>query len=172
MLFRTKKWSSNIVKKYRHFAKGLVHGFRQKIDVFLICFFFLPKKAKKKHFLLFCRENKPFWTSKVKFSQILNKRHFAKGLVHGFYQKIDLFLMFLFWAKKGRKKHFSYSGYKTMLFRPEKWSSNKIKEYQHFAKGLVHGFCQKIDHFLICFFWAENGRKKHFFIFWIEKNAF
>ena len=51
MLFTPEKWNSNKVKKYRHFARGLVHGFRQKIDVFLICVSFSKKRQKVKFFL-------------------------------------------------------------------------------------------------------------------------
>ena len=70
-----------------------------------LCLFF-NKKSQQEHFLIFWIGNKAFWTWKVKFSQSPKKnRHFAKGLVYGFCQKIDLFLIF-FWPKKARKKHF------------------------------------------------------------------
>ena len=59
-----------------------------------------------------------------------------------------------------------------MLFRPEKWSSSKVKNNCLFAKGSVHGFCKQIDLFLICFFGEKKATNKQFFIFWIEKNAF
>ena len=54
--------------------------------------------------------------------------------------------------------------------------SEVLKEVQknpHFTKGLVNGFCQKIDLFLICsFFGKKKARKKHFLIYWKVKNAF
>ena len=60
-----------------------------------------------------------------------------------------------------------------MLFGPQKWSCHKVEKNRHFAKGLVHGVRQKIDLFLICFFFfTKKGRKKNFLIFWIQKNAF
>ena len=59
-----------------------------------------------------------------------------------------------------------------MPFWSEKWNSCKVKKTRHFPKGLVNGFCQKIDLFLICFFKAKKARKKLFLIFWIETNAF
>ena len=67
--------------------------------------FVFEQKAREKYFLIFWIENKVFWTFKVKFSQSLKKRHFAKGLVHGFVKKSTFFLYF-FLAKEARKKHF------------------------------------------------------------------
>ena len=58
-----------------------------------------------------------------------------------------------------------------MLFRPEKWSSSNVKKNRPFAKGLVHRFCQKFDHFLINFFF-QKPKMKHFLIFWIENKVF
>ena len=39
----------------------------------------------------------------------------------------------------------------------------KIPKNGHFAKGLVHGFCEKIDLILIRFFFKQKGRKETFF---------
>ena len=39
-------------------------------------------------------------------------------------------------------------------------------------KEWFHGFCLKIDLFLIRFFLSKKERKKHFEIFWIENKAF
>ena len=50
-----------------------------------------------------------------------------------------------------------------MLFRPEKWSSCKVIKNRHFAKGLVHCFCQQIELFFICFFLTKKGQKETFF---------
>ena len=50
-----------------------------------------------------------------------------------------------------------------MLFRPEKW---------HFAKGLDHGFCKKIDLFLIRFFLSKKKQKKTFFDILNKKEPF
>ena len=58
-----------------------------------------------------------------------------------------------------------------MLFRPEKENSSKVKKSRHFPKGLVHDFCEKNPPFPHIFFSAKKARKKHFLIFWIEKNA-
>ena len=92
------------------FSKGLVHGFWQKIDLFLICFF-LAKKGRKKHFLIFWIENKAFWTSKVKFSQSQKKSTFCKGVSPWFSSKNRPFSqMFFFEQKKPERNIFKYSG--------------------------------------------------------------
>ena len=38
---------------------------------------------------------------------------------------------------------------KKILFRPEKGSLEKTKKNLNFPKGLVHGFCQKMEIFVI-----------------------
>ena len=48
------------------FCKGVSPWFLSKNRPFSYMPFFLAKKAKKKHFLIFWIENKAFWTSKVK----------------------------------------------------------------------------------------------------------
>ena len=78
--------------KNRHFEKGLVHGFCQKIDFFFISCF-LSKERQNKHFLIFWIEKNAFKTTKKKFWKTLKNRHFAKGLVHDFCQKIDVSLI-------------------------------------------------------------------------------
>ena len=107
MLFRPKKEKFYKILKNRHFAKGLVHGFCQKIGLFLISFFFLNKKAKKETFLIFWIEKKVFWTSKVKFSQSRKKSTFCKEVSPWFSSKnLPFPYMFFFLAKKARRKHF------------------------------------------------------------------
>ena len=88
------------------FCKGVSPWFLSKNRPFSYMFFFLPKKGRKKHFLIFWIKNKAFWTSKVKFSQSQKKSTFAKGLVHGFPQNIDLFLKCFFLSKKSQKETF------------------------------------------------------------------
>ena len=49
-----------------------------------------------------------------------------------------------------------------MLFRPEKWSFQKSKNSKVF-KGLLHGFCQKLELFTMCIFCANEATKDCFF---------
>ena len=55
---------------------------------------------------MFWIEKNALYTTKVTFFKNIKKRHFPKGLVHGLFKKIDLFLIYFFWAKKPRKKQF------------------------------------------------------------------
>ena len=133
--------------------------FTKKSTFFL--YFFFNQKSQKETFFLFWLVKNAFQTRKVKFQQSKKNRHFAKGLVHGFCQKIDLFLIcFFFQQKKGVKKHFLI--FWSMLFRTQKKTSKNSKKNRHFPKGLVHGFCQKIDLFLICFFFAKSHKEIFF----------
>ena len=101
------------------------------------------------------------------------KSTFCKGFSPWFLSKNRPFsYKCFFFRQKAMKKHFLIFWKEHKVFGTQKWSSHKVEKNRHFAKGLVHGFCQKINLFLICFFWAKKSRKKHFFIFWIEKNAF
>ena len=48
--------------------------------------------------------------------------------------------------------------------------SKRFKK-SNFPKGLVHGFCPKIELFTIRFFRHPKAEKSVFLIFWIEKNT-
>ena len=98
------------------FCKGVSPWFFSKNRPFSYkCFF--EQKARKKHFLIFCIENKVYWTSKVKFSQSQKKTKFCKEV--------------------------------------SPWVLSKIRPFSH-----------------LFFLGGKKGRKKHFLLFWIEKNAF
>ena len=40
-----------------------------------------------------------------------------------------------------------------------------------FSKGLVHGFCQKVELVTTCVCWANQAREDRFLIFWIKKKC-
>ena len=162
MLFRPEKWSSKKLLKNRNFAKGLIHGFCQKIDLFLICFFW-AKKARKKHFLIFWIENKAFWTSKVMIWKSRKKSTFCKGVSSWFLSKNRPFPHMFFWSKKKQKETFFHILDRKECVLDKKEQFQKTLKNRHFAKGLVQGFCQKIDLFLISFFLSKKARKKHSF---------
>ena len=108
----TKKEKFYKILKNRRFEKGFVHAFCQKRDLFHYMSFFLAKKAKKKHFLIFWIENKVFCTSKVKFSQSRKKTTFCKGISPLFLSKNRTFsrMFFFFEPNKAEKNIFWYSG--------------------------------------------------------------
>ena len=133
-----------------------------KKSTFFLYVFFSAKKAKKNHFLIFCIEKNAFQTKKEKFYKILKNRHFAKGLVHGVCQK----------NKKGRKKHFLIFWIEKKVFWTSKVKFSQSRKKSTFCKGVSPWCSSKNLSFSHWFFWAKKGRKKHFLIFWIEKNAF
>ena len=55
-----RKEKNDFKKKKDIFHKGLVHGLWPKIELFLICLFFLRKLYQKRSFLTFCIENNEF----------------------------------------------------------------------------------------------------------------
>ena len=77
-----------------------------KKSTYFLYVFFLAKKAKKKDFLMFWIENKACSTSKLNISQSRKNRHSAKGLVHGFSQKMDLLLICSFEQRKPERNIF------------------------------------------------------------------
>ena len=76
-----------------------------RIDLFLIRFY-LSKKGRQKHFLIFCLENKVFWTSKVKFSKSRKKSTICKGVSPWFFFEKSTFSSYFFFSKKRKKERF------------------------------------------------------------------
>ena len=141
-----------------------------KKSTFFLYVFFLPKKGRKKHFLIFWIENKAFWTSKVKFSQSRKKSTFCKGVSPWFLSKNRPFSHFFFLTKKSQKEILFHILDRKECFLDLKSEVLKNLKKWTFCRGLVHGFCQKINLSLICFFFVKKATKKHFLIFWIEKK--
>ena len=60
-----------------------------------------------------------------------------------------------------------------MSLREKIGSFKKGQKLDIFQKGLVHGFCPKIELSLIAVFFTEiMSEKNRFSIFWIENNHF
>ena len=120
-----------------------VHGFCQKINLFLICFF-RAKKGRKKHFLIFWIENKAFWTSKEKISKSRKKSTFCKGVSPWFLSKNRPFSHMFFLSKKRQKETFFH-----ILDRKECFLDHKRKVLQKskkkttFFKGVSQWFLSK-----------------------------
>ena len=160
------------VEKNRYFAKGLVHGFCQKIDLFSYVFF-RAKKARKKHSLIFWIENNAFWTSKVKFSHCQKKSTFSKAISPWFlWNSRRCFHMFFFLSQKSQKERFFDILDRKEYFLDLKGELLKKSKKSTFCKGVSPWYFIKNRPFPYLFFWAKKVRKKHFLIFWIEKNAF
>ena len=121
--------------------------------------FFLGKKAKNKHFLILWIENKAFWTSKVKFSQSRKKATFCKGVSSWFLTKNRRFSYMFFMSKKSQKETYFHILGSKECFLDLKSEVLAMSINRYFAKGLVHGFCQKIDLFLIFLFWKKSQKE-------------
>ena len=136
-------------------------------------FVFWSNKATKNRFVFkFWIKKNTFWTRKRTFLKTLTNRNFLGGLVHGFVQKIELFIMYVFWANQERKDRFLIFSIKKNAFQTRKMEFQKSLKNRLFAKGLVHCFCQKIDFFIIYVFCENLARKDRVLMFWIKRNAF
>ena len=109
MLFGPQKWSSHKLEKSRHFAKGLVHGLSQKIDLFLIGFF-LIKKSQKERFFDILDKNECFLDLKSEVLKRSKKSTFCKRVSPWFLSKNRLFSYMFFFSQKSQKETFFYSG--------------------------------------------------------------
>ena len=89
-----------------------------------------------------------------------------------FIKKIDLSLI-CFFSKKSKKETFlDILDRKECVLDLKSEVLAKSRKNRHLAKGLVHGFTQKDRPFSHVCFEQKKAIKKHFLIFWIEKNAF
>ena len=95
-------------RKNRHTAKGLVHGVRQKIVLFLMCFF--SQKSQKQTFFYILDSKECFFDPKSEILAKSKKSTFFKGVSQWFLSKNWPFSHMFFLATKGRKKDFWYSG--------------------------------------------------------------
>ena len=147
--------------------------FVKKSTFFSFVFFFWAKKARKKDFLIFRIEKNAFQTTKDKFYKTLKNRHFAKGLVHGFCVKIDLFLIRLFLSKKGRKKNFLIFWMENKAFWTLKVKFSQSRKKSTFCKGVSPWLLSKNQPFPgIFFFLSQKSLKNQFFYFLESKQCF
>ena len=90
-----------------------------------------------------------------------------------FVKKVRLFIIYVFWANQARKDRFFVILDKKILSTPEKETFKKVQKIiRNFPKGLVHGFCRKIELSVMYVFWANQARKDRFLVYWIKKNVF
>ena len=94
--FQTVKTSVQTTPEICIFAKGLVFGFCQKTQIFPS--FVFSKMDKKKCFVKVLKEKKLFKNIKtsVEKKKTLNICIFPNGLVHVFFQKVEIFPSFVF----------------------------------------------------------------------------
>ena len=87
----------------------------------------------------------------MKFSQSRIKSTFCKGVSPWFLSQNRPFSHMFFLSKKSQKETFFDILDRKECFLDHKRKVLKNSKTQHFAKGLVHGFCQKNDLFLTVF---------------------
>ena len=117
-----------------HLAKGVRQWFWLKICNFFILWF-LDQIRLKTSFLMFQTENQPFQT--IKLSNLKSGKHciFAKGLVHSFGQKFQIFSFFVLQIKWDHKKSFITFQVDNQPFYTLKISNFKSGKTFIFAKG-------------------------------------
>ena len=99
------------------------------------------------------------------------KQYFSEGLVHGFCPKIELFSFGFFWCYQLRQKRFFFLySWQTRMILDQKVNVLKGAKNRHFPKGIIHGFCPKIEFLFICFFFKCNQVRKNFFFQYSWQN--
>ena len=80
-----------------------------------------------------------------------------------FVKKSTFFWYVSFLAKSHKETFFDILDRKKSSLDLKSEVLTKSKKNRSFAKGLVHGFCQKIDLFSYVFFFKKKGQKEAFF---------
>ena len=134
-----------------------------KKSTFFLYVFFLPKKGRKKHFLIFWIENKAFWTSKVKFSQSRKKSTFCKGVSPWFLSKNRPFSHFFFLTKKSQKEILFHILDRKECFLDLKSEVLKNSKKLTFCKGVSPWFLSKNRPFSYMFFFYQKKEERNIF---------
>ena len=165
---------SEVLKKSKKstLCKGFSPWFFSKNRPFSHMFFFLSKKSQKETFFDILDRKEWVLDHKRKVLKNSKKSTFCNGVTPWFLSKNRPFPHTFFLSKQSQKETFIYLLHRNKCFLEVKNEVLKKSKNRHFEKGLVHGFCQKIDFFFISCFLSKERQNKHFLIFWIEKNAF
>ena len=82
---------------------------------------------------------------------------FSKGVCPWILSKIELFIIYyVFWGGKSSKKRLFFG----VLDKKESFLDQKKKVLKKYNR-----FCQKIDLFIVCVFWAHRDREDRFFYY-------
>ena len=147
--FQPIKTTRSKSRKIEIFAKGLTHGFGQKMAIFPCLFFAI--QARKMFFTIFQNKKTPFQPINTTRSKSRKIEIFPKGLTHGFGQKMAIFPCLCF-AIQARKMFFTIFQNKKTPFQPINTTRSKSRKIEIFPKGLTHGFGQKMAIFSSLFF--------------------
>ena len=121
---------------------------------------------------MFWIEKNALYTTKVTFFKNIKKRHFPKGLVHGLFKKIDLFLICFFSAKKSQKETFFDILESKECFLHLKSKVLKKSKKSKFCKTFSPWFLSKNRPFSHMFFLAKKRQKETFFDILDSKECF
>ena len=128
-----------------HFFKGVSPWFLSKNGDFLI-FSFYAKGIKKQFSAKVWKEKKIFWTIKYRLKKQRKLVFFQRGQSMVFVKKWRFFnLQFL--CKRDQEVVFCEGLEGKKDFLDHKISTQKTTKIGIFSKGLVHGFCQKMEIF-------------------------
>ena len=143
-----------------------------KNSTFFLYVFFSSKKSQKESFFDILDRKECFLDLKSEVLKSQKNRHFAKGLVHGFRQKIDLFVICFFFSKRKQKERVFYILDRKQCFLDLKGEVLAKSQKSRFCIGVSPWFLAKNRPFSYNFFFEQKARKKYFLIFWIENKVF
>ena len=135
--------------------------------------FFLGKKSQKETIFDILESKERFLHLKSEVLKEVQKNpHFTKGLVNGFCQKIDLFLICSFSAKKSHKETFFDILESKECFLHLKSKVLKKSKKSTFFKTFSPWFLSKNRPFSHMFFLAKKSQKETFFDILDSKECF
>ena len=116
------------------FSKGVSPWFWSKIGNFSR-FLFQEKQARKVCFTIMYREETPLQSIETTIWKSRKIGIFPKGLVHGFGQKLAIFLDFYFRKHRPEKCFLPYCRRKNRLCRVQKQEFEKVEKLGFFPRG-------------------------------------
>ena len=135
--------------------------------------FFLGKKSQKETIFDILESKERFLHLKSEVLKKSKKSTFCKTFSPWFLSWKSTFFSYVFLAKKSLKETFFDILDSKECFLDLKSEVLKKSKKSTLCKGFSPWFFSKNRPFShMFFFWAKKARKKHFLIFWIEKNGF
>ena len=128
--------------------------------------------VRKKSFFDILDRKQSFLVQKIDVLRRAKKWTLFKGVSPSILSKNRTFSYRRFSQKSYQKRSFLTLWKEKNDFKRRKLKFEKGPKYGHFPKGLVHGFCPKIELSLFAFFHRNYVSKDRFSIFWIESNHF
>ena len=148
--FQAIKTRSSKTQKIDILQGGLTHCCGPKMAIFST-FFFRQMQARKMSFMIFQNEITPFQSIKTGSSESRKIDVSAKGLTHGFGQKVAIFKTFFFRQYRPGKCFLPYSRKKKRLSRLQKQVIQKVDKLTFFQRGKPMVLLQKLPFFKLFF---------------------